>query len=297
MPRASRRGQRELVPQNPGNDETADFLSIRRFGEIEVAVVDAGVVHWSPTFADGQDWQAGATIDDQGRSVTGNNGMIAKTPEALVVIDPNALVPEDTPKPAELTVGPGIQAGLTAFGVDPGDVTHVLITHGHVDHFTGLLNPRDSNRLRFPNAQHVFPQADMPAPGVTGHHFDEVRHVIGIVRANGGLRLVGGDVEVAAGVAVLAAPGETPGHQIVRLDGGGDLVYYLGDLVHFAIEVDHPDWVALRHLDAATLLQTRERVFSDPAGRDAVFVFTHSRFPGWGKIERTGGEGWAWHSD
>jgi glyoxylase-like metal-dependent hydrolase (beta-lactamase superfamily II) len=279
-----------------GQAQAGDFVSIRRFGELEVAVVDAGVMHWSPMFAEGQEWRPGATLDDEGRSVLGINGMIAKTPEALVVIDPNSLGPEDSPSTATLTVGAGIGPALTAFDVDPLEVTHVLITHGHFDHFTGLLSPRDSDRLRFPNAEHVFPEADMPEPGATGPHIDEVRHVIGIVQASGRLRLVSGDVELAPGVAVLAAPGESPGHQIVRLDGGADLVYYLGDLVHFPIEVEHPDWVALRR-DAPTLLRTRHRVFSDPAGRDAVFVFTHSRFPAWGRIESTGPDGWAWQFD
>ncbi len=40
----------------------------------------------------------------------------------------------------------------------PSDVTHVLITHTHEDHFSGILG--DPDGLRFPNALHVLPSAD-----------------------------------------------------------------------------------------------------------------------------------------
>jgi glyoxylase-like metal-dependent hydrolase (beta-lactamase superfamily II) len=270
------------------------LVSIRRFATTEVAVVHSGSLYWNPHFADGQDWRPGAVQDAQGRAVLGINGMIAKTPDALVVIDPNSLGPEDSVATAELVAGPPIEAALAALDVDAGDVTHVVITHGHFDHFTALRQPRDGTTLRFSNAEHLFPAADMPPEGATGRHIDDVRDVIGVVEAAGRLRLVSGDVDVAPGVTLLAAPGESPGHQVVRLHCGQDRVYYLGDLVHFPVEVDHLDWVALNGRDLPTLVKSRRRIFGDPGKCRGTFVFTHSQFPGWGSIDETDSGGWSW---
>ena len=145
-------------------------VSVRTFGVVAVAVIDAGLMRWKPRFLEGQDWRPGAVIDDDGRAVIGINGMIAVLPGAVIVIDPNTLTADDAPAVAEMECGAPCQAGLDALGVSAEQVTHVLITHGHSDHFTGLLEPRESHRLFFSNATHYFPAADVPGrkpPGST----------------------------------------------------------------------------------------------------------------------------------
>jgi glyoxylase-like metal-dependent hydrolase (beta-lactamase superfamily II) len=175
-------------------------------------------------------------------------------------------------------------------------VTHVLITHGHRDHFTGVLAGGDENRLRFPAAEHFFPAADMPAQAVTGRHIDDVRSVIGLVRDQGRLQLTSGDVAVTDDIWLLAAPGETPGHQVVRFACEGTSVYFLGDLVHFTAEVAHLDWVG-HPCDVTQLTASRRRVFADPGSAPATFLFSHSRFPGWGMVTAIAEDRWRWQYD
>ena len=89
---------------------------------------------------------------------------------------------------------------------------------------------------------------------------------------------------------------QSPGHQVMRFVLDGTRVYYLGDLVHFPAEIDHADWLALPR-DAAALAVSRPRIFRDPGDGDATFVFTHARFPAWGRIAATGRDRWAWRFD
>jgi hypothetical protein len=72
----------------------SEFVSCRRFGGWELAVIHAGVMHWQPAFDDGQDWREGAETDAAGRAILGINGMVARAPSAVVAIDPNSLKPE-----------------------------------------------------------------------------------------------------------------------------------------------------------------------------------------------------------
>jgi glyoxylase-like metal-dependent hydrolase (beta-lactamase superfamily II) len=271
--------------------EVGDFVVTRRYGATEVAVVRSGVMYWQPQFPPGSEWMEGVAIDAAGRAALSINGIVARTADAVVVVDPGSFAaPDDTASP-----GP-VDAALATMGLHAGEVTHVLISHGHRDHFTGVLDPKDQTRLRFPAAEHFFPAADMPADGVTGGHIDDVRHVMGVVRARGRLELTSGDVAVTDDVWLLAAPGETPGHQVVRVTSEDAWLYYLADLVHFTAEVAHLDWVG-HPCDNAILAASRRRVFADPGSSPATFLFAHSQFPGWGTITSIAGDRWRWRYD
>ena len=46
-------------------------------------------------------------------------------------------------------------------GVRPEEITHVLITHAHYDHFAGVAVERDGRYVaRFPQARHLIGRAD-----------------------------------------------------------------------------------------------------------------------------------------
>jgi metallo-beta-lactamase class B len=37
----------------------------------------------------------------------------------------------------------GIEEGLAEAGLNPADLTHILLTHGHIDHYGGLSYLRE----------------------------------------------------------------------------------------------------------------------------------------------------------
>lgn len=272
-------------------------VSARRIGEAEAWVVDNGTMDWTPTgFADGQEWRIdGTVLADDGRVTLGINGLIVRTPDALVVIDPNELDPDEPMGSATVHVGPSIADAFSELGLSPDDVTHVLITHGHPDHFTAAL--RDG-APRFPNAEYHFPAADwryFVEEDARGSAAILSAH-LGPVQDAGMLRLDEGDTEVTPGVSLLHTGGESPGHQIVRVVSGDQRLYYLGDLVHFPAEVRHVDWVGIGNRDVDALAGSRPRVFDD-GGPQAAFVYTHGIFPAWGTITPSDDGGYRWSYD
>ena len=70
------------------------------------------------------------------------------------------------------------------------------------------------------------------------------------------LQLVELPLKIADGIDILPAPGETPGHQVVRLQSEGETLYIIGDLLHHAIELAHPDWM-VSWVDAGKMRETR----------------------------------------
>ena len=146
--------------------------------------------------------------------------------------------------------------------------------------------------MRFPNARHFIGRADWEGnPGRTEPD-SELERRLGAVERRGLLELVDGEREIAPGVALLPAPGETPGHLVVRVRSAGEELYVLGDLVHHACEVEHPGW-APPHADAATLAATRARLFPALARTGALAVAAQERFPPWQRIVAAGA-GFRW---
>jgi glyoxylase-like metal-dependent hydrolase (beta-lactamase superfamily II) len=277
-------------------EPSLDSISLRRFGEVEVAVVNAGVLSdWEPYFAPDQAWITSDTdVDARGVATGGLNWMLIRTPSAVVLVDPSTFEPGQVIGRATLAAGLALESALAALSVSADQVTHVVVSHLHPDHVCGLV-ARGADSPRFPGAVHVLPQRDWQAFVAddelgTAH---ELLHQLGPVRDAGLLRLVDGDAEVCTGVSVLDAPGESPGHLCVRVETSAGDVIYLGDLVHFPAEIAHIDWFAVRDRPAEQLVASRRRVFGE-ARPETTFVYTHGRFPAWGRLEPSAPDGWTW---
>lgn len=275
-------------------------MATRAFGDVLVGVYDAGRV--IPHYPLASDWLTpDQDVDADGHALMGVNGMTVRIGDAAIVIDPLMLHGENDIEPlARSVAGPSLDANLEALGIDPEEVTHVLITHGHTDHLSGTLH--DDGRLRFPQAEHFFPEADWrdyvtDAPAwPAGHLYARIPGLIEPVERAGLLRLVSGDLEVAPGVRLISAPGETAGHQVVKVDTADRPVLYLGDLVHYPVELSRPS-LALAGRDPDVLKAGRLRVLGDAATTNAAVMYTHSRFPGWGRVEQVTPETFRWHYD
>jgi glyoxylase-like metal-dependent hydrolase (beta-lactamase superfamily II) len=242
-----------------------DVVSVRRLGDVEVATIRHG--HY---------------VIGGGQPDMDICGLFVRTPGARVLVDPNSFtLPGDDIYPTiTLVPGPPIEVALEALGVAPEEITHVAITHGHGDHYTGAS--------RFPAAEVYFPARDWQAfvvENCDGNVAHTMRHLGPVVRA-GRLRLLEGDHELCPGVTMLEAAGESPGHMVVRVDTPAGRVYYIGDVAHWPHELEDLE----RTLDApgrdhAAAVASKRRLLDDAAGHDSLIVFTHGDFPCWGKLE------------
>lgn len=279
----------------PTPHASSHFAS-RRFGDATVTVISEGSCLWAPKYQVPEpDWRRCLhDADADGRIRIGFNLAHIATPAASIMIDPGFDDPH-TPWAAAFSARwpgyvptPGTMAALAAIGVRADDVTHVLITHTHDDHFVGVTCDDDGHhRARFPQARHFVGRADWEQQPRRSDPQSELMMRLGTVERAGRLELVDGDREVAPGVSMLYSPGETAGHSVVRVRSGGESFYYVGDLFHHRCEIEHPGWVSPNR-DPAVMRTSRDRLIAEAAGSGATVVFAHEAFPAWGRISLRG---------
>jgi glyoxylase-like metal-dependent hydrolase (beta-lactamase superfamily II) len=284
--------------------DDAPFIDTRRVGEATVTIVSEGALSWPPRFpVSEKEWRpAIPEADEEGRVWLGINVAILRIGDALIVVDPGCDDPDsdwqrDWPRrwpnwPGSRT--PGLAAAMAKMGIAPGEVTHVLITHPHGDHYPGVTIDREGGFApRFANARHFMGRADWEGnPGRDDPKSDLAR--LAVIDRLGLLDLVDESREIVPGVTMLSAPGESPGHCIVRLESAGEVFYVLGDLVHHRCEVEHITW-APPHADLSPLAAARRRFFAEVAREEALVVTAHEPFPPWGRIIASD-DGYRWQS-
>jgi glyoxylase-like metal-dependent hydrolase (beta-lactamase superfamily II) len=193
---------------------------------------------------------------------------------------------------------------LEAAGIDPADIEIVLITHAHPDHIGGLFDP-DEN-LFFANARYYVAQKEwdfwMSADPSTveaealRHHLEllvrEARRACNAIE--GRVTLIRGTEEILPGVRFEPTYGHTPGHVMVSISAGDQMVYNISDVSVHPLFVEHPEWAPAIDMDAGMADRTRRQFYQRAAEEDAL-VFAHhlGPFPNLGRIAPKG-DAWQW---
>jgi N-acyl homoserine lactone hydrolase len=153
-------------------------------------------------------------------------------------------------------------AQLALLGLDPTDVTDLVITHGDIDHVGGIDG--------FPHATLVTSRIERE--GGRPRYFGDARPVEWPAHAR--YRLLDGDDELAAGVTVLFTPGHSPGHLslLVTLRETG-LVVLACDAISRAHELE--TGVNGGASDPEQARTSAQRLIEIAAGEDALLVYGH----------------------
>jgi len=180
-----------------------------------------------------------------------------------------------------------VVAGLAAIGVQPEGITHVLITHAHGDHVAGGAIERAGRWVpRYPNATYFLGSADWEGNPERDRPDSLLARHLGPAADAGRLELVDAERAIAPGVAMVAAPGESPGHCLVRVTSDGVTFYFLGDLFHHPCEVAHRDWASSGR-DQAALRASREALLAAALPEEALLMTTYMPFPAFGRLRET----------
>lgn len=204
-------------------------------------------------------------------------------PDRSVLVDAPAYVADATPEPYRLPAfvpPPPLTRQLSAAGIDPAAVTDVIITHAHFDHVGALAA---GAAPRFPGARHYLGRGDWE-PAAFRVSFGE--DLLAVERA-GLLTLVEGDLDLGGGLELLTAPGESPGHTLVRARLGGDVAVVAGDLYHHPLEFARPH-LDVRWVDRDAMRASKQALMARARREGARVYFSHIHGPH--RVVREGGE-------
>lgn len=219
-----------------------------------------------------------------------NNVAIIRARSDLILVDAGA-GPRHQPTSGKLS------SNLKAAGIQPADITTVVLTHAHPDHLWGVLDADDT--LTYPNARYaisareldVWSAEDVLQTLPTALRQDRI--VSGakarLARIKDRIRTVRDGDDIATGVRVIATPGHTPGHISLELSGGDGLLIGADALTHALVSFQHPSWRVPVDHEADRGIETRLRLLDRLATDKVRLLGAHLPAGGAGFVERKDG--------
>ena len=238
----------------------SEWGSAQLVGDIAIAPVFDGrafenprEVLLRPTFS-GDPWaHHGDLLNAEGQLELTMGAYLIRTGDRLVLVDAGVGMINNGQYQ-----GGGLLSSLLDLGVEPSDITDVVLTHLHFDHVGWATR---KGEIVFPNATYRCHSADW-------QHFVEsdtadegaIRKLSPIAPH---LELFDTDHTLATGVDVRHAPGHTPGSVIVIISSGDDRAMLIGDIAHSPAELTENDWEAVFDVDRDLARRTREALAVD----------------------------------
>lgn len=291
-----------------GKKSTSEIRGFHTFklGKLDITIVTDGHILMKPiqpNFApDISPSIVNKVLDDNFGSRAevdlGINIMIIKSGTSVIMIDAGC----------GSNFGPNsgwLQENLKNAGLEPAQITDIIISHAHPDHIGGLTD-KDGN-IVFPNAavylskiEHDFWMSAAPDFSKSKIKDEGLKKLVvevaqkNITALKSRLKLIEDGQEILGCIKIHLAPGHTPGHLVCEVFSGTENLFHLADLVHSAILViENPSWGFEGDTDFNLAVKSRIRVLNELAGARSRAFSYHLPWPGLGHLRKKN-KGFEW---
>jgi glyoxylase-like metal-dependent hydrolase (beta-lactamase superfamily II) len=182
-----------------------------------------------------QEWAARLSAEMDGSVKAAIKSLLVRTPTDLILVDTGYA---DRPTHERITT---VRDELADMGIEPHQISTVILTHAHDDHCLGNTELRAGTwEPAFPRAQYLVQRREADAARASSRAVWRERFEP--LERRSQLQLVDGPYVVDSSVELVPTPGHTVGHQVVRFSNGNQIAVYLGDLALFAASLEKPHW-------------------------------------------------------
>src|SRR6202035_1578267 len=259
-----------------------------RLGDLELALVSDGGFRLDGGAMFGVVprtlWEQQKVPDDRNRIRMGTNCILVARGRDLLLIDAGIGDKNDDKfrQIFGIEAGPRLPDAIRAAGYEPGDVTHVLLSHLHFDH-CGWSTREEGGRLvpTFPRATYWLSAGEVEHarhPNERDRASYDPRNWEPLFAARR-VELFGEEAEPLPGVRAVRAPGHNADMCIVLLDGcgaggAGEEAVFWADLIPTTAHVPYP-WIMGYDLYPMTTLETKKQWIPRAAQEGWLGIFEH----------------------
>lgn len=184
--------------------------------------------------------------------------------------------PDELRERFDIDPGVDVLGALSPLGIDPSEVSDILLTHLHFDHAGGLFRgPVERPDPVFPRARILVQRSNWERardPGPKERASYRPEDIEPLARCD--VTLLDGDEEVLPGIRVRATDGHTAGHQTVEVDDGSTYLVYTGDLVPTASHLRLAYSMGY-DMSAETVIRDKRALMKGCLERNGILVFDH----------------------
>lgn len=292
---------KDIITPPPLQYGQGDGFYRRKIGDKEITIISDGALYFPDAFFAQEANQE--TLSDLANSNGFTSDTTAVQVNAMVIKDKNGvtLIDVGTSEGIYDTVGNFLKNFHKA-GFQEKEVTKVILTHLHFDHF-GYLFDKQGNAI-FPNAEIILSEKEYNFwndntinlsninvdQGTKDFFINAAKTVIKNMKNKFTVKKNG--EELASGLVMLEAPGHTPGHFAIEGEG---FMYLADTFVHPWVHLPHPEWTSKVDVDPDAVRLSRKMILDKVSNENLLVAGSHTNFPGFGRITKNG-SGYDWNS-
>jgi len=166
-----------------------------------------------------------------------------------------------------------IHQNLLNAGIDPANVTKVLMSHLHKDHAGGLSSAGGSRELSFPNATYYVQRKELEYAFEKGSG-SYIREELEVLQGSPKVVLLDGDGVLDGYIRYEVTGAHCPYHQVFWIIDGGEKVFFGGDVAPQLQQMKNR-FVAKYDYDGKKAMELRQQWWQKGQEEGWTFLFYH----------------------
>lgn len=265
-------------------------------GSVRVWLLDCGVFRYDGGLIFGAvpraSWERHYAPDDRHLVPIGLRPLLIRDGSDLILVN-TGLPAEDPGIPFDPPGHKPVAQALAEMGVDPAEVSAVVLTHLHPDHVGGnLVGENEGVGLAYSNARYYVQRDEAAACAFPNERTraDYSPEHLATLAASGRLQVIAGTFHLTPHVRLVPARGHTAGHQVVRIEDEGLSALYLSDLAILPVQAERLAWISALDVEPMQTLESKREILGRAVEEHTLLLFEHEPDPARcaGYLERDG---------